>query len=81
MWHPLRYVALAAFTASACSLSLLTISHTRTFPDGDQSQPDGFAFGVTCTPEQKVDGPYTRQDHCIGPFSLGLSHAGKDSLV
>jgi hypothetical protein len=51
------------------------------FPDGDQSQPDGFAFGVTCTPEQKVDGPYTRQDHCIGPFSLGLSHAGKDSLV
>jgi hypothetical protein len=35
------------------------LSHARTFPDGNHSQPDGFAFGVTGPPEQKVGGPYT----------------------
>jgi hypothetical protein len=53
------------------------LSHARTFPDGDHSQPNGFAFGVARTPEQKVDIPYTRQDQCVGPLSL--SRAGMKS--
>jgi uncharacterized low-complexity protein len=30
MWHPLRYAALAAVTAGACSLSLVTIAQAVT---------------------------------------------------